>query len=76
MITTGQKVTLASVVGGILAGAGFVWSQWSQVRPFVEEKPIVAVLAVAGLVLAATFGITRSVLHRRHMSSRVRRGRG
>jgi hypothetical protein len=73
MITTGQKVTLASVVGAVIAGAGFVWSQWSQVRPFVEQKPIVAVLAGAGLVLAVTFGIVRGVVHRRQMSGRVRR---
>jgi hypothetical protein len=75
MTSTGQKVTVAGVIAAIISAGGFVWVQWREVRGLVEQKPIVAVLAGAAVALAVAFGIARSVVHRRHMSSRVRRAR-
>jgi hypothetical protein len=73
MATNAEKITIAGVVGAIVSGIGFAWAQWNQVKEIVSEKPIVAVLAIAGLLLAATFGVVRTVVHQRQMSGRVRR---
>ena len=75
MVTTGQKITVAGVIGALISAVGFAWAQWAQVRTIVEEKPVVAVLAIAGLTLAVAFGTVRGVLHKRNMSGRVRRVR-
>jgi hypothetical protein len=76
MTPTSQQITVAGVIAALISAIGFVWIQWREVRTIVEEKPIVAVLAVAAFLLAVAFGVTRSILHRRHMSTRVRRHRG
>jgi hypothetical protein len=76
MTTNAEKITIAGIIGAILSGFGFAWAQWKQVREIVEEKPIVAVLVVGAFLLAVSFGIARSVVHRRQMSGRVRRHRG
>ena len=76
MKTDASKITIAGIVTGVLGGIGFVWSQWSSgIGEFVNSKPLAAAAMVAAILAAAVFGIVRSILHRRHMGSRVRRGR-
>jgi phage FluMu protein Com len=62
MTSSAEKITIAGIVGAIISGIGFAWAQWSQVKEIVLEKPIVAVLAIAGVLLAGTFGVVRAVV--------------
>jgi hypothetical protein len=75
MTPTSQKITVAGVLAALISAAGFVWTQWAQVRTVVEEKPIILAIAGAALALAVGFGFARSAAQKRHMSGRVRRAR-
>jgi NhaP-type Na+/H+ or K+/H+ antiporter len=74
--TDASKITIAGIVTAVLGGAGFIWSQWSQgIGDFVSSQPLAAAAMVAAILAAAAFGIVRSIMHRRRMGTRVRRGR-
>ena len=70
---TKDQITVAGVVGAITSAGFLVYMQWrNNIGKFVEDHPVPAALILLAFLGALAWGITKGVMHRRHISTRVR----